>query len=675
MNYTLTGTDSESDDATLNFYRPGVEANVNYQRFLHDLGHENLSEFPFYTPATPPPPYTGNNATQFREQDLSPGEDSAVRVQELRSNFKWQVNDVVKVRLDVWGYYKEGERQVNAMQECYNAIDGHPAVVPTPTASANCHVLTQMQHINWQTTEVTPAIELKLGSVVLEYSHLIRQFSANDQDVYRWYQSSVTSVFPAGQNMEYGVVPDSTTQTDRLKLSANLNDDNKFYGFLFAGSTRASDTVLTTGTLPLVPQDEQVVNQQFNGADARWTNTSIKNVTITTYGRTNAQNNEPQSTLLAEEHLNTAAEPAYITPIDYQRSQFGTRADWRPFGGGFGLGGLAIDCSYEYNDTHRVGLEIPAANPGVITDSGLIIEENTTSNILTVGPSVRWSPELDTYLHYKWCNTHDPLFAANSYPFYGAPTTNYSAAALNSALPTHDNEIEIGGTFMPSDRFLLNAWFGIDTQSQDIGLAVVQNVPPSATVTNLAAVPQGFSSQSFPFGVNASFRPTDQLTINGGAAYYSNFIDQGVVFGASGDHTFTPYGLLQNQWGYASLASVFTLGGVYDITPKLRLTGQAEFVKGIETACQTAGDPRFPGTTATLAGIPQYMRQDVTSTRLSTGFDYQLTSHWSTYCRYVLSIYEDSADQEQMDTALCPFTGLPLSGTSNMFLGGITGAF
>ena len=31
--------------------------------------------------------------------------------------------------------------------------------------------------------------------------------------------------------------------------------------------------------------DERISNRQFSGADVRWTNTSIKNVTITTYGR------------------------------------------------------------------------------------------------------------------------------------------------------------------------------------------------------------------------------------------------------------------------------------------------------------------------------------------------------------------------------------------------------
>ena len=98
LNYTITGTDSETNAANLNVYQAGVEANVNYQRFPHQLGHENLGEFPDYT--------SGTLTQQFRRQDVNPGEDYAIRVQELKSNVKWRVNDVPKVRVDVWGSKK-----------------------------------------------------------------------------------------------------------------------------------------------------------------------------------------------------------------------------------------------------------------------------------------------------------------------------------------------------------------------------------------------------------------------------------------------------------------------------------------------------------------------------------------------------------------------------------------
>jgi hypothetical protein len=731
LNYTITGTDAESNDLNLNFYRPGVEVNVNYQRFPHLLGHENLGEFLYGTQLDNNDAGASGITTrqqQFLRQDNNIGEDYAIRVQELRSNFKWTINDKLRARLDVWGLYKEGERQVNAMQECYghtysptDPASGAPPVQTTGNGAANhCHVLSQAQHINWQTTEVKPVIELNLGRVVLEYSRPMRVFSQGDQTVYRYYdsRSSATGVptavseFGNPRYMEYGVVPDSDTQIDQLKISADLNDCNKVYAFLFAGNTHKSSPIAaaiaspSSGTLTstsgttttrdvLAPfdspeSDERIANRQFSGADVRWTNTALKNVTITTFGRTVGENNEPAAFLIPGEETrpNTYVNgvlvpggtiedaPTEITPINYQRTQLGTKATWRPFGRGFGLGGLAITGGYEYSDIHRVGLEVDTGSDDPPFE-GTIIEENTISNAFSIRPSVRWSPELETFVSYKYTNTQDPLFATNSHQTANAAGTSYDyqAVALNSALPTNDNLIEFGGTLMPSDRFLLCGWVGIDIQSQNIGQVLVTPGTSAVTPFTPNPTPQGFSSQSFPFGVNGSYRCTDKWTLNGGAAYYSNFITQDVAFGAGADHTFIPYGLLQNQWGYSSRAAVYTLGSTYDLTCKVRLIGLIEYVKGLQYAYQIAGDPRFPDATAATAGVPQYLRQDVASTRLSAGVDWRLTQRWSTYFRYVLYNYEDSANEAQIAQSTQPVTGLPLSGTSNLFLGGLTGMF
>ncbi len=680
LNYTITGTDAESNAATLNFYRPGIEANVDYLRYPHQLLHENLGEFPNFDT-------TGSQ--QFRRQDVNAGDDYAIRVQEVKANFKCKVSDILKVRLDVWGMKKEGEHEARAMQECYAHTNG---VAPEGfTGTKNCHVLSQMQHIDWETTEVKPIVELNLGAVVFEYSRPMRLFTQADQNVYRYYDSGgiAASEFGESRFMEYGAVPNSDTQIDQLKISAELDEYNRFYSFLFAGNTNKRSDIAApyrlAGETPFdpLPSDERISNRQFSGAEVRWTSTAIENVSITTYGRTVGENNEPATFLIPGEETRPGTvgsvsvpiedDPTQITPINYQRSQVGTRAVWRPFGRGFGLGGLAINGGYEFSFLHRAGLEVDTGSDDPPFE-GTIIEERTTTHIFTIGPSVRWSPELDTYLRYKWCNTQDPLFATNSHQSVsgGGTTYDYRAVALNSALPTHADLIELGGTFMPSDRFMVNAWVGIDIQSQNIGRAIVE--PGTTTVVPLN-VPLAFASQSFPFGVNASYRVTDLWTLNGGAAYYTNFIDQDVTFGAGADHGFAPYGLLVNQWGYSSQASVFNVGSSYDLTCRVRLIGQAEYVKGIQYARLIAGDPRYPELTATLAGIPENFRQDIASTRLSAGVDYRLSSQWSGYVRYVLYNYEDSADQARIANSTQPVNGLPLSGTSNMFLGGVTGMF
>jgi hypothetical protein len=700
LNLTITGMDQETNAANLNFYRPNVEVNADYQRFPHNYGHENLGEFPGDTPANLQAANSGTDPQNFQKgqfirQDMNAGEDYAFRVQELKTNFKWRINDDLRVRLDVWGMYKEGERNATAIQECYpctySTTNPNAGIVPVQsngTASpyaAHCHILSQAQHIDWQTTEVKPIIEWNLGPVVIEYSRPMRVFSQNDQDVYRFYRQgssfNATSEFGLPRYMEYAAVPDSTTQIDQIKISAQLNECNRFYGFLFNGNTKAEAdiagpvvfTSATASTTPVVPDRES--NRRFSGMDLRWTNTTIENVTITPYARIVEEDNQAATFLIPyEETRGTNAiedDPTQITPINYRRTQVGTRVLWRPFGGGFGLGGLAINGCYEYGIIRRRGLEVDTGSDDSPFSSAPLIESDSHSNTFTIGPSVRWSPQLDTYVRYKYYNADSPLFGTNAHE-----DANYRAFAMNTCLPTSDNMIEFGGTWMPSTALMINGWIALDFQSQDFGRAVAVNEPNKTALPTELNSPAGFNSQSFPFGVNGSYRATEKWSLNGGAAYYTNFIDQNVAFGAGADHALNTYGLLTSLWGFGSRAQVYNLGTTYDVTCKLRLTGQLEYVHGIQSAYQVAADWRLSATdAATLAGVPQYLRQDVDSTRVSAGIDYQVSRRCSTYFRYVLFDYQDSADKARIASSTTPVTGLPLSGTSNMFLGGLTATF
>ena len=176
------------------------------------------------------------------------------------------------------------------------------------------------------------------------------------------------------------------------------------------------------------------------------------------------------------------------------------------------------------------------------------------------------------------------------------------------------------------------------------------------------------------------FRVDDQWSVNGGVAYYTDFTTRDVTFGAGADHNLsgpgTPYGLLLNQWGYANRASVFNLGSSYQLSQRVRLMGAVEYVKGLQTANLANGDPRLTAAqNAVLAGIPGNFRQEVITTRLTAGVDYQVSRRVSAYFRYVLYDYNDVANQAQIAASTQPVTGLPLSGTSNMFLGGIGASF
>ena len=104
-----------------------------------------------------------SNVNLFSHDNLSPGQDYAIRVQEFKANFKGNITDNLKWRVNVFGIDKEGDRQANAFAHCYQGLGRRRIPATTPAAARNrdqCHVTSQSQHIDWQTTEVTPSLEL-----------------------------------------------------------------------------------------------------------------------------------------------------------------------------------------------------------------------------------------------------------------------------------------------------------------------------------------------------------------------------------------------------------------------------------------------------------------------------------------------------------------------------------
>jgi hypothetical protein len=610
LDYTITGTDNESTAARLDFYQPRFRANLDYQRYPHQLGHDPLNQFVDVNRANNLP----QDSFQTVKEDLNVGQDYAIRVQELKARFKGQVTKDLKVRLDVWGMEKEGTRQAVASTFCFRSPDHYPG--------RKCHDLSQSQRIDWRTTEVKPVVEWDLGPVVLEYSRPMRSFSQDDQVVTRTYQGTAFGSTDAPVDLPYAVVPESFTQIDQLKMSAELGCDDKFYTLLFLGNTHKESDALPPGNPP-----ERVGNRHFGGADVRWTNTSIENVTITTYGRIVTETNEPVAFAIhgEEDTPDTNFNVLDQQPINYQRTQLGTKALWRPFGRGFGLGGLAIDGGYEYSVLHRTFATFPLERldpPPPVT----VNEENTIGNMVFLGPSVRWSAAFDTYARYKWYGFHSPLYAIQE-----------ASGATNSALPDHENVVEIGGTWVPSDCFMLNAWFSVDVR-QNHGAG-------------------RFDEQDYPFGVNGWYAVSEKWSLSAGYAYYTNWINQTINIGTRNDPdtSIEAANLLQTQWKYGGRASVFNLGSTYRATRRLKLVGSAEYVTGINSAYLVSG-PAF------LSDVPSLIAQDVQTTRFSAGADYQWRPRIGTYFRYVLFDYRDRS------------AGLN-SGTSNMFLGGVSAIF
>ena len=233
VDFSASGSDNETDIGHLHYFSPHVEADLDFERFQQQLDVHDFAGFNYLGQnntagpdqgtgtlgSGPTNPQNPRNVVLFTEQP-SPGQDYAIRV-EWKANFKGNLTENLQWRLNVFGIDKEGNgrsassstvprppatdriclppclwavltmlaERLSSRQRA-NPTAGVPAVDGNLTNQ--CHVTTQSQHIDWQTTEVTPSLQLRLDcDTYLEYSHLIRPFTANDQAVGFNYDTGV----------------------------------------------------------------------------------------------------------------------------------------------------------------------------------------------------------------------------------------------------------------------------------------------------------------------------------------------------------------------------------------------------------------------------------------------------------------------------------------------------
>ncbi len=501
LGLTVTGTDSESTQGNLYYYKQGLTARIEYERFPHQLNHDPLNNIPGPEAAQVSPPID----PKIIKQDLNVGQNYVLRVQELNASFKKDINEDLQVRLDVWGLKKDGTRQVNAVAMCYANEPGfgvannllppdHPPL--TQFAGNKCHVLSQLQTVDWITTEVKPVVSWRLNdSINVEYSRPMRNFSAGDSLATRYYdRTGRLSYDPAINPNPYAsaVVPDSYTQMDQLKIGAEITEDTKAYTYLMLGNT-ANET--------------NNMDRWFNNVDVRVTNNSLQNVCITGYGTLfNEDESMPDAATITAINqgapvngvMNTRPTEAQVAgqidhPINYRRSTGGIKGVWRPWGGGYTRDGLALVAGYEYCDLER-SFAIYEMNSGSVAfpTGGTVDQSQTITNSFQIGPDYRWSERFDTYLRYKHQTADQPLIGLQ--PFNGV---------FNSLLPQYDNIVEIGFNWVPSDWLVFNACVGVEKgeNHQQLGAQTWEQI--------------NFDEENYPMSFNIWYAYTKKLSVLG----------------------------------------------------------------------------------------------------------------------------------------------------------------
>jgi hypothetical protein len=324
-------------------------------------------------------------------------------------------------------------------------------------------------------------------------------------------------------------------------------------------------------------------------------------------------------------------------PIDYHKSTAGLKGVWRVDGGGYAKRGLAITGGYEYADLDRqyaiYDLAVPAG--------GTLDQSHTITHSFQVGPDYRWSTAFDTYIHYKFQDAIQPLL--------GVQEEN---GIVNTLLPQHDHIVEMGFNWMPSDVFLFNACVGIERGD-------------THGTFGDAVEPINFDEENYPMSFTAWWAVNPKWSLSAGYAIYSNFVAQ--TINVADESSFTTPGSAappsSARWSYGGRAHVLTVGSRYDLTERVTLTADGEWVQGhnlINDSTITlaaAGSPTvIPG--GTITDLGGYSEVSNESSRLRVGADWKIRPRIVVYTRYELYYFHDIAPGYQSGLAQGVLGGL-----------------
>ena len=587
LNLNATGVEDGSTQVKGTYFGPALEANLDYEQFPHELEHDPYSNWA--TTASKPTPPTPQPWVLQTHQDNNVGQDYAINVSQLNLNLKGEINDGLRWRVNVFSLEKSGERQQDATAHCYQA----PGYTTASLLQSQCHTVSNSQYIDWKTNQIEPALEASNNWLTVEYSRTMRTFTQNDQMLYSDFDHTPSfgygtagPGFPSGApgtgEAGYGIVPDSIFEMDRLKTRVQLDEDTEAYVLTYVGDEK---------------DELNFMDRHLGGVDGRLTNNSIDGLTLTAHGKIYSENCSGQVTSLNTLYPSLASyyqqpqsvmNPAdgLFQPIERDETNFGFTARWRPFYDceGSAWSRLSINGGYDYgqirrtyaNDTAEVAVPLSFYQP------------DTDTNTFFVGVDEKWSEQFYTFANLKFINT--------AYPLYGV--TPYISAvneAVDTLLPTAETRMEIGTTWMPSERFLVNGTFYVEDAS---------NHGPYAY----------FNSTNYPFLFSVMYAPTKCWHLTAGYANFDQNLTQNINIGVPSP-TITP-------WTYESKADVFNVGTTYKLSPKVILNGNLEYVRGLDVITQSQLD------------LGQYSLVSNITYRISAGVDYLVRPNLTTFIRY-----------------------------------------
>jgi hypothetical protein len=228
---------------------------------------------------------------------------------------------------------------------------------------------------------------------------------------------------------------------------------------------------------------------------------------------------------------------------------------------------------------------------------------------------MRFSPRLDTRVRYKIRSVQDPLFGVNRYE-----------GTTNTSQPEDVHFVELGGTWSPLTNLVANATVGMENRAHDSEVA-------------------DFDETSFPLTLTVWYAPTPAWSLSAGYGFYSNWIEQDILFPSDDPQAET---WDRSRWDYGGRFRVLSLGAAYVWTPRITLSGGLQFV-----SASNAIEPL-----ALWPDLPDYSAEIVDRTRVTAGVDWQLRDGISAYFRYRFEEYLDQSAAYNSGTAHMSLLGL-----------------
>ena len=207
--------------------------------------------------------------------------------------------------------------------------------------------------------------------------------------------------------------------------------------------------------------------------------------------------------------------------------------------------------------------------------------------------------------------------------------------AFNSSLPEQVDGVEIGGTWTVAENLMVTAQFTIENSWQHSQYA-------------------NFNENDYPMVFTVWYAPTCRLSLTGGYAYFTNWIDQDITLGANRG---IPADTETTRWNYAGKDELVSFNAAYAVSDCVQLVGGYEWNRGSNSFGVPTSPHAADGVNWSL--LPSLSDVVVETNRVTAGVDWQPYPYMNLYCRYILFDYNDLSSGQ--DTGI---THMALGGAS-----------